>query len=145
MHRNDFMYLIKRIDIRMRAGLDAQLKENDLTMSQSQVLWYIMHHGGQVSQKEVQHFLNVSHPTVVGLVKRLENSGFIETGFEDGDKRNKILKLTDKAIEVTASLDQKRQETDRQMVEGLSSQETEELKRMLNVIYENIQTLGKEQ
>ena len=89
MSQEKIGYLVKRLSNRMSVVVDASLKKHDLTFSQIRVLDFIYEHGGEVNQKEIEEFLNVSHPTVVGLVGRLEHNGFIFSRVDEEDRRSK--------------------------------------------------------
>ena len=77
MLKNDVGYLIKSINDKLKVRADAELKKYHLTMSQSRVLIYLRSRGGQATQKEIETFLDVAHPTVVGLVSRMEQNGYV--------------------------------------------------------------------
>ena len=48
-------------------------------------------------QVDIEHILNMSNPTVTGLVKTLTKEGFIERVNHPSDSRSKVLKLTEKS------------------------------------------------
>ncbi len=96
MLKNDVGYLIKSINDKLKVRADAELKQYHLTMSQSRVLVYLRSRGGQATQKEIETFLDVAHPTVVGLVSRMEQNGYV-TCWPCEDGRNKYVKLTAQA------------------------------------------------
>ena len=93
MLKNDVGYLIKRINDKLKVRADAELKQYHLTISQSRVLVYLRSRGGQATQKEIETFLDVAHPTIVGLVSRMEQNGYV-TCWPCEDGRNKYVKLT---------------------------------------------------
>ena len=138
MRNDEIMRLMRKIQIRIKGGVDASLKENDMTFSQSFVMAFIDKHGGKVSQKEIQKHLNVSHPTVVGLIKRLENNGFVYCEVDENDKRNKMVFNTDKATKLRQEMDKKRDAFDTKMMKGFSDQECDELVTLLTKLYDNI-------
>ena len=94
--KNDVGYLIKSINDKLAARADAELKQFNLTMSQCRVFLYLSSRGGQATQKEIETFLDVAHPTVVGLVSRMEQNGYV-TCWPCEDGRNKYVKLTPQA------------------------------------------------
>ncbi|UKI15126.1 MAG: hypothetical protein L6V85_04040 [Clostridiales bacterium] len=51
--------------------------------------------GGKSMQKDVETYLEVSHPTVVGLLSGLESRGLVSCVFDSDDKRMKSVYLTD--------------------------------------------------
>ncbi len=137
-------YLIKNINDKMKAKADAELKEQGLTFTQSRVLCFVESGGGYVGQKEIEADLKVSHPTVAGLVQRMEQKGLLKTKIDPRDRRNKLVSLTDKAVELGRSIEKVRAEHERRLLNGLSEAETAELKRMLGVIYGNLCASGTE-
>ena len=144
MEKENIGYLIKRIDNRMRQDYDVNLKQHDLTFSQVQVLFYIHHNGGSVTQKELESFLKVSHPTVVGLVQRLEAHDYVTCSVDPNDKRNKIITLTDEAVELEEDLKNNRKQSISKLLAGMNNQEVDELIRLLSKVYENIEQREEE-
>ena len=138
MNNEEILRLLRRIHMTIKGSVDSSLKENDMTFSQSFVLGYIGKCGGKASQKEIQKHLDVSHPTVVGLIKRLENNGFVYCEVDEKDRRNKMVFNTEKAIELRKDMNRKKAEFDARMLKGFSQQESEELERLLGKLYDNI-------
>lgn len=139
MKKNDVGYLIKLISDKMCAQGDAALKEYDLTFSQVRILAYLHRYGPQCTQKEIEGFLDVAHPTVVGLVSRLEKNGFVECHPDLADRRNKLVSLTPRAHEIKNKVEEKKRMKEQQMAAGLSGEEQEELIRLLKRVYSNIE------
>lgn len=137
MPKKDVGYLIKGINDKLKVNADADLKHYNLTFSQVHVFAYLQERGGQATQKEVERFLNVSHPTVVGIISRMEQSGYV-TCRKDKDNRNKIVKLTAKADSLGLDLEQSMQNTEKRLLAPLTSEEAEKLKQMLLVIYSHL-------
>ena len=131
-------FLIHRIDNKVKTDIDAQLKIHDLTFSQSQVLFQLMKNGGSMSQKQLQDVMKVSHPTMVGLVQRLETNGYVETALDQNDKRNKIVTITKAAEQFSHDMEESRKKNRKKMLKGLSEEEAQELFRLLNKVYENV-------
>ena len=66
-------FLLTRIHNNMDRQANNNLKSSGMTFSQMRILYYLLKHGeAPPSQKDIEDFLQVSHPTVVGLIKRLE-------------------------------------------------------------------------
>lgn len=51
--------------------------------------------GREIDAKDVETYLEVSHPTVVGLLSGLESRGLVSCVFDSDDKRMKSVYLTD--------------------------------------------------
>ncbi len=138
MREKDIGYLIKNINDKMKVHADRQLKEFGLTISQSRILAFLDEMGGSATQKQIEVFLEVSHPTVVGIVSRMENSGYLVCRFDEADKRNKIVSLTDKAKQLGASFERGVLQHEAALLATLSQDEVQQLRRLLGVIYENL-------
>lgn len=133
--------LIKFINDRFKSKADAEMKELGLTFSQMRVLGYLIRNGGTAKQKEVEDYLHVSHPTVVGLVSRLEASGYITSKVDSSCRRNKILFSTEKAMSNQMRMEKERKEGLQRMLVGFSETEKQETVRLLEKLYENMKTV----
>ena len=106
MQKRDVGYLIKNISDKLKVKADAELKQYNLTLTQSRVFAYLGRRGGQATQKEIEVFLEVSHPTVVGIVSRMEQNGYV-TSWPSEDGRNKNVKLTSQAEAIGTEMEQR--------------------------------------
>ena len=131
-------YFIKNINDKLKVRADSDLKGHNLTFSQSRVLSFLSRTGGQATQKEIEDFLEVAHPTVVGIVSRMEKNGYLTSWVDPQCRRNKIVQITDKARSVSASMDATIQEQEKAMTRGLSEEEVKLLLQSLEIIYQNL-------
>lgn len=134
----DIGRLLKMINDHLRANVDASLKEHHLTFSQLKVLNFVSSQENQTTQKEIEDYLGVAHPTVVGIISRLEKNGFLFCYLDPGNKRTKIVRATKKTILLDNMLSEKMRETDERLIANLSPDEIKELHRMLEIVYTNI-------
>ncbi len=130
--------LIKRISIQLRLLADFDMKEFDLTWSQVHVLHHLSKHDGMMTQKELEKELGIAHPTMVGLVKRLESKGFIETKTSETDHRMKIVRATDRAESHKQYMQERMNEKEQVMTQGISAEDAELLRRCLQTVYQNL-------
>lgn len=138
MPNKDVGYLIKSINDKLKVKADADLKRYNLTFAQSRVFAYLQEKGGQATQKEIEVFLGVSHPTVVGIVSRMEFNGYV-TCWQDEDKRNKNVKLTAKARSLGMDMEQHMLENERHLLAPLNEADAAQLKQMLIQIYNHLE------
>ncbi|MGN1109741.1 MAG: MarR family winged helix-turn-helix transcriptional regulator [Oscillospiraceae bacterium] len=138
MLQKDVGYLIKNINDKLKVRADADLKRYDLTLAQSRVLAYLNACGGEATQKELEVFLEVSHPTVVGIVSRMEQKGYLTCRMDESNKRNKLVRLTDKAKALGKEMEQNIVKNEKAMLSSLSDSEIEQLKHALMTIYGNL-------
>ena len=137
--QKDIGYLIKNINDKLKVKADADLKHNNLTLAQSRVLTFLDSKGGQTTQKEIEVFLEVSHPTVVGIISRMEQNGHLRCWVDEKDKRNKIVALTEQAKALGDEMKQKIFANEQRLLASLSREDIEKLKQMLLTIYNNLE------
>ena len=139
MLERDIGYLIKNINDKLKVKADADLKQYNLTLAQSRVFAFLHNNGGQATQKEIEVFLEVSHPTVVGIVSRMEQNGHVTTWIDEQDKRNKIVKLTEQAETLGMDMELDISVNEEKMLSSLSEPDVEHLREMLLTIYKNLE------
>lgn len=139
MLKKDIGYLIKNINDKLKVKADADLKCYNLTLSQSRVLAFLGDKGGRATQKELEIHLEVSHPTVVGIVTRLERNGYLSCHLDANDKRNKIIELTDKAKSLDNEMKQRIFANEQKLLNSISEEDVEKLRQMLLTIYNNLE------
>lgn len=131
-------YLIKNIADKLHGRADANLKKHNLTFQQSKIIGFLALRNNEASQKEIENFLLVAHPTVVGIVARMEQNGFLTTFVPETDKRNKIVKLTDKSVELWHKLKSTIKQGEQSMLRGISADEQAQFVATLKKIYVNL-------
>ena len=131
-------YQFKIIDEKIKMRADEDLKRHDLTLTQTRVLGFLAEMDGQATQKEIEDDLQVSHPTVVGLVSRMEQKGFLTTRPDPMDRRNKLVELTERARELDQAIDLTVAQHDAQLLRGFTEEEQETLKELLSRISHNL-------
>lgn len=124
--------------IGQRANRDT--KEFGLTMQQMAILHFLKTREGiqESSQKDIQEFMKISHPTTVNILRLMKEKGFIETSTSDIDKRMRIVRLTGQEEPFVQEVLHRRDQMESQLVNGLSEQEQTDLRRYLRVLYHNI-------
>lgn len=131
-------FQLKSINDKIRRMGDATFAQYGLTGPQVAYLRCIQKSGGSLSQKELEKTFRVSHPTVVGIVSRLRDRGYIEIRTDEKDRRNRIITLTEKAVKVNDSLQQDYDEMSTNILTGLTPEEKRELSRLLKRVDDNV-------
>ena len=124
--------------IGQRANRDC--KEFNLTMQQMKVLHFLKTREGKElsSQKDIQDYMKISHPTTVNILRLMKEKGFIETFTSEEDKRMRIVRLTGKEEGFVKSIISRKEEMDKQLLQGLTQEEQNNLKQYLRKMYDNI-------
>ncbi len=138
MNEKDIGFLVKRLTDKIKTSVDALLKKHDLTFSQTMIIEYLSENGGRASQKEIENYLQVSHPTIVGIVSRLEKNGFVTCFTDEKDRRNKIVLATDKALSMVDVMHDDKSKMEKRLTKGLSEAEIAEFRRIIDILLKNI-------
>lgn len=139
MEEKDIGYLIKNINDKLKVKADADLKHSNLTLAQSRVLAFLDRRGGQATQKEIEVYLEVSHPTVVGIISRMKQNGHLRFWVDETDKRNKIIALTEQANALGEEMEQRISANEKMLLASLSEADIKKLKQLLLIIYNNLE------
>lgn len=130
--------LLKMITDKIKIQADANLAQHDLTLTQSRVLGYLARNGGTATQKEIEGFLQVSHPTVAGVIGRMEQKGFVSCRPDPADKRSKIVCQTERAAAIAQDMHATIQATEQQMLRSLTLEQIAALEDALRTIYADL-------
>lgn len=135
--RRTIGFLFKQVNNLYEKELNNRLRELGITSSQCEVLDFLLQSSkDQVTQRDVERALNLKNPTVTGLLKRLDEKGFILSVPSGKDRRCKNIYLTEKAYDIQKRMETERKKIDKMLTLGMTKKETEALYKMLNrVIY----------
>lgn len=132
-------FLIKQINNVYEKDLNEKLKNLGLTTSQCAVLDYLFHTSrDEVSQRDVERHLSLKNPTVTGILKRLDEKGYIFCVPNESDRRKKNIYLTEKAYDVRRKMESHRRRMDRDLTRGMTKREVDALRRYLEKLLYNM-------
>lgn len=136
---NQIGFTVKQINNIYEKELNERLKKLGITSSQCAVLDYLFHtNKEEVNQRDVEKNLSLKNPTVTGILRRMEEKGFILSVPNDNDKRKKNIYLTEKAYDIQRKMDADRRKLDKRLVIGMSKKEVDALSRALEKVLYNI-------
>ena len=132
-------FMIKQINNVYEKDLNERLKTIGITASQCAVLDYLFHTSREeVSQRDVERHLNLKNPTVTGLLKRLDEKGYILCVPYANDKRKKNIYLTEKAYDIQRRMENDRRKLDKELTRGMTKREIAALRKNLEKLLYNI-------
>ncbi|GEM_PF-304741 len=135
-------FQIKMLDEKMTSIWNAELSAYGLTFSQFPVLIYLVkNQDHKVTQKELCEAVHVKHPTMIGLLDRLEEKDLVVRRRDEENHRFNRIALSERGLEMMQSFRLDRIRSDQQTVEGLSEAEMQELSRMLGLVYRNVKRI----
>ena len=132
-------FMIKQINNVYEKDLNERLKTIGITASQCAALDYLFHTSKEeVSQRDVERSLNLKNPTVTGLLKRLDEKGYILCVPNASDKRKKNIYLTEKAYDIQRRMENDRRKLDKELTRGMTKREIAALRKNLEKLLYNI-------
>ena len=117
-------------------------RDYSLTGAQISLMIYLYESKArQITQKEVADAFVLSHPTIRGIVKRLEANKLIATSRLENDQRQIVLKLSDKGFNLIdkniVKIRSIMTNVNTRITKGLSDREISELEQVLSKISAN--------
>ena len=128
----------KVMQIRVEHLMNKQLQELDLTSAQGHIIGYLTHAKEPPCARDLEKFFRLSHPTVSGLLSRMEAKGFVEIRPDPEDRRVKRIVLQEKGMACSREIEQCIRENERRMVRGFSPEEEELFVNLLRRAVENM-------
>ena len=122
-----------------RERMDARMSRFGMTPSQTHVLLYLRRQGGQVSQGELTAHMRVKPSTVNGILDRLEEKGLVERTVSGTDARQRLVTLTSSGVERESQTKQCFQDAEALIARGMTTEETETLRRLLELVIHNLE------
>ena len=111
--------------------LTAAMEEMELTAAQGHLMGYLIHSREPRCPRDVEKTFHLSHPTVSGLLSRLEQKGFVELRTDPEDRRFKRIYLLPKAWQLDERISRTLEENERKMTDGFTQQEREAFAALL--------------
>ncbi|MFP7159275.1 MarR family transcriptional regulator [Priestia aryabhattai] len=136
MHLEDLTgYLIHRTDVKLTNYFMRQLKPYGITPEQWGIISILDSQKG-TTQKELSQEIDKDHSTVVRMIHSMEKKGLVKKKFNERDKRSHYLFLTEKGEEIKNTILPVVKDAHDFVTSNLTSEEVEQLKILLNKIYD---------
>ena len=131
--------LLKMIDIRIRQDLDARNQDLHISSSQMRTLSYLISNADhEINPRDLEQYFRISKPTVAGILKRLEEKGFLHYEESAKDLRYKQIVLDEPAYQCIAQLRENFAKMESRLYAGFSLDELNQLKALLLRLLDNI-------
>ena len=114
------------------------LARMDLTAAQGRVMGYLAHRKEAPCSRDIEEEFQLSHPTVSGLLSRLEKKGFIEFRPDEQDRRCKRIYISPRGKECTDRMHAIILENEARMVQGFTDEEREQFRSFLDRAIRNM-------
>lgn len=131
--------IMKKISEEMDRRANIEIKKYRLTLTQARVILFLARNEEKMTtQKELEDYLQVSHPTTVTIVKSMEAKKMVKTSFDDDDRRMKNVKLIWGNEAIYSELGKNAENMERKLLAGFSEEEKELFFAFLSRAYKNI-------
>ena len=107
------------------------LAQMELTSAQGHIMGYLAHQAEPPCPKDIEEAFRLSHPTVCGLLQRLEAKGFIESRPDPRDRRCKRIYILEKGHQCHALMHQTILSTEERVVTGFTPEEKAQFSDLL--------------
>ena len=119
-------------------AISQALEEMELTSAQGHIMGYLARRKEAPCSKDIEEVFGLSHPTVSGLLSRLEKKGFIEFRPDEQDRRCKRIYVLEKGKKCNETIYQLIRNTERQVVEGFTPEEQAQFTALLKRALTNL-------
>ena len=138
---DSYFTLIKRLNILIEAHVNHSIQEYDMTMSQGAIIYQLINAPEKMLPlKQLEQGLKLSQPVTAGIVKRLEEKGFIQSLTDPNDRRVKIVKPTELAESKLMSARKSMLELESELLSCYSQDDKQQFGKYLLELKENIET-----
>jgi DNA-binding MarR family transcriptional regulator len=137
-HPEYLSYRVKRLYMLINQRLNDALKPYGLARSQWQVLSRISR-VGTLSQKDLQHAMQVESATLTGIVDVLAAKGWLERLESPDDKRCRVLRLTAEGVELMARIPDPYEIVEMRLLGDVPGPDREQAQRVLEAMIHNLE------
>src|SRR3954453_4360562 len=137
--RAAFGFRLARIPRRWRREIDEGLKPYGLTEATWMPLLHLSHMGNQERQKELAKSLDIEGSSLVRLLDALENAGLVERFDNETDRRSKVVRLTERGLDVLDGVNGVASAIRRRLLLGVLDDEVESALRTFDRIEQSFE------
>ena len=135
-------YYIRVLENCTQQAMNNALASMDLTAAQGHIMGFITHRSEPPCPKDIEEKFQLSHPTVSGILSRLEQKGFIEMRPDEYDRRCKRIYVLPKGMELNETMHQTIRATEDSMVRDFTEEEKELFQTLLKRAIHNLDACG---
>ena len=131
-------YLIKILHCGTSQSMTEALSSMDLTSAQGHLIGFLARSDKPLCARDIEEAFHLSHPTVSGLLSRLEKKTFLELRPDPEDRRCKRIYLLPKGRECIEIMDRTILNNEERFVRGFTQEEKEQFAAYLTRAIRNM-------
>lgn len=147
MHMGRIIHMLSHQMKRNCSNVESAITNDDLTVMQKHVLKFVLLESlhGDIYQKDIEEEFQIRKSTVTGILKLMENHGYIRRESVKRDARLKRIVPTAKAEEIRPTILEQIRKTEARLVEGIPEESMMLCKQILWQMFHNISEMNKEE
>lgn len=126
-----YAHMLRLLHCAISQTMNNALSDLELTSSQGHIMGYLAHCKEPPCPKDIEEQFQLTHPTVSGLLSRLEKKDFIRLLPDPGDKRCKRVYIQPKGMDCLETMHTVISGIEQQLVSGFSEEEKERFTTLL--------------
>ncbi len=131
-------YLVRVLQNCTDQAMNNALASMDLTAAQGHIMGFITHREKPPCARDIEEQFQLSHPTVSGILSRLEQKGFVEMRPDPQDRRCKRIYVLPKGLQLQETMHQTIRATEEKMVQGFTQEEKDQFQSLLKQAIHNL-------
>jgi MarR family transcriptional regulator for hemolysin len=128
----------------LQRAFNEELAPQGVTYRQAQVLGCLALEGEQLSQTDLAERMGIEPPTLVGILDRMEQGGWIRRDADKTDRRRKFVQPTAAARPVWSKIVAAAKRVRTRASQGLSAAQLAQLKKLLGTVQANLQAAAEQ-
>lgn len=140
------MRLVMQLANTMIRKRNAMAAEFGLTSSQMDIMYFLIKNRDRqdITQREIQQAVLLTHQTVMGLLARLEEKEFIVCKQSKRDKRCKCITVTEKALQLKEALTELAGKVEQKLAVGMTAQQVSAFNKALEIALKNMRAWNEQ-
>lgn len=131
-------YYIRLLHSATDQAVTNALASMDLTAAQGHIMGFITHRPEPPCPRDVEEAFHLSHPTVSGLLSRLEKKGFLQLRSDAKDRRVKRIYVLPKGMELEETMHATIRASEEKLTRDFTEAEKEQFARLLQRAIRNV-------
>lgn len=124
-------HLIRILHWCIDQSMTAALEEMDLTAAQGHVMGFLSRQESPPCPRDVEEAFHLSHPTVSGILSRLEQKEFLQLQTDPEDRRCKRIHILSRGRQCHQTMHQTICRNEERIVQGFTPEEQEQFAQYL--------------
>ena len=129
--RPHYGHLVRSLHWCTDQAMTSALEQMELTAAQGHIMGYLNHCEEPPCPRDVEERFQLSHPTVSGILSRLEQKGFVELYPDAKDRRCKRIRVLPKGVECHQRIHEIIAANEERLVMDFTEAEREQFRQLL--------------